>query len=73
VARALLTGWISLFGCSQTSTTDQGRHFQSQLFQSLARMCGIQIARTTAHQNAANGLVESFHRALKAAIICHAE
>jgi cleavage and polyadenylation specificity factor subunit 1 len=73
VARALLTGWISRFGCPQAITTDQGRQFQSQLFQTLARVCGIQIARTTAHHPAANGLVERFHRTLKAAIMCHAD
>ena len=73
MARALLTGWISRFGCPQTITTDQGRQFESQLFTSLARLCGIQLSRTTAHHPAANGLVERFHRTLKAAIMCHAE
>jgi cleavage and polyadenylation specificity factor subunit 1 len=72
VARALLTGWMSRFRCSQTITTDQGRHFESQLFHSLARLCGIQLSRTTTHHPAANGLVERFHRTMKAAIMCHA-
>jgi cleavage and polyadenylation specificity factor subunit 1 len=36
-------------------------------------MCGIQLSRTTAHHPAANGLVERFHRTLKAAIMCHAD
>jgi cleavage and polyadenylation specificity factor subunit 1 len=36
-------------------------------------LCGIQLARTTAHHPAANGLVERFHRTLKAAIMCHAD
>jgi hypothetical protein len=31
VARALLTGWISRFGCPQT-ITNQGHQFKSQLF-----------------------------------------
>jgi cleavage and polyadenylation specificity factor subunit 1 len=73
VAHALLTGWISRFGCPQTITTDQGRQFGSQLFHSLARLCGIQLSRTTAYHPAANGLVERLHRMLKAAIICHAD
>jgi hypothetical protein len=59
VARALLTGWISRFGCPQTVTTDQGRQFGSQLFRSLAKLCGIQLSRTTVHHPAANGLVET--------------
>jgi hypothetical protein len=32
VALALLTGWISRFGCPQTTTTDQRCQFESQLF-----------------------------------------
>jgi cleavage and polyadenylation specificity factor subunit 1 len=73
VAHALLTGWISRFGCPQTITTDQGHQFESPLFHFLARLCGIQLSRTTAYHPAANGLVERFHRTLKAAIMCHAD
>jgi cleavage and polyadenylation specificity factor subunit 1 len=73
VARALLTGWISCFGCPKTITTDQGHQFKSQLFQSLAKLCGILFSGTTAHHPAANGLVERFHRTLKATIMCHAD
>jgi len=73
VAHALLSGWISHFGCPQTITTDQGRQFKSQLFHSLAKMCGIHLSRTTPHHPTANGLVKCLHRTLKAAIMCHAE
>jgi cleavage and polyadenylation specificity factor subunit 1 len=73
VARALLTAWISRFGCPQTVTTEQGRQFESQPFPSLARLCGMQLSQTTAHYPAANGLVERFHQSLKAAIMCHAD
>ena len=73
VAKALLSGWITCFGCPQTITTDQGRQFESQLFHSLAVMCGINLSRTTAFHPAANGLVERMHRSLRAAIMCRAQ
>jgi hypothetical protein len=62
VAYALFTGSTSRFGCPQTITTDQGRQFESKLFHSLAKLCRIQLSRTTAHHPAANGLVERFYR-----------
>jgi cleavage and polyadenylation specificity factor subunit 1 len=71
MAHALLIGWISRFGCAETITTDQGRQLESQLFYSLAKLCAIQLSRTTTHHSYANGLLEFFHQMLKAAIMCH--
>ena len=46
VSRALLSGWISRFGCPQTITTDQGHQFELHLFHNLAKLCGIHVSRT---------------------------
>lgn len=72
VGKALLSGWISRFGCPSQVVTDRGRQFESSLFGHLARLAGFQHKRTTAYHPASNGLVERFHRQLKASITCHA-
>jgi hypothetical protein len=73
VARALLSGWISRFGCSEEIVTDRGRQFESHLFKYLSEIAGFTHKKTTAYHPACNGLVERFHRQLKAAIICHSD
>lgn len=73
VAKALCDTWVSRFGCPQVITTDQGRQFNSQLFQALARLCGVHVRHTTAYHPAANGMVERLHRTLKASIMAHDE
>ena len=71
VAKALVSGWISRFGCPSDIVTDRGAQFESALFKSLAQIIGFQHHRTTAYHPSCNGLVERFHRQLKSAIICH--
>lgn len=71
VAKALLSGWIARFGCPSEIITDRGTQFQSSLFKYLSEIAGFQHKSTTAYHPACNGLVERFHRQLKAAITCH--
>ena len=73
VARTFIAGWVARFGTPVRVTTDQGRQFESRLFRHLNEMLGSRHIRTTAYHPAANGMVERFHRQLKAAIRCHAD
>ena len=59
-------------GCqSATITTDRGAQFESKLWDSLCNQFGIIRNRTTSYHPQSNGMVERFHRQLKAAIMAH--
>ena len=70
ICRAFIDGWISRFGAPETVTTDQGSQFESRLFASLLSMTGSHRIRTTTYHPASNGMIEWWHRCLKAAIMC---
>ena len=69
VSRAFYDHWISRFGAPRILTTDQGTQFESQLFTALLSLIGCQRIRTTAYHPSANGMIERWHRSLKAAIM----
>lgn len=71
MTRTFYEGWIARFGVPLRVTTDRGRQFESNLFRQLNDLTGTTWLRTTAYHPQANGMVERFHRQLKAAIKCY--
>lgn len=69
VAKALYDNWIARFGCPLRISTDQGRQFESSLFNALMKKFGITRIRTTAFHPQSNGQIERWHRTLKAALM----
>ncbi|CAK1600424.1 unnamed protein product [Parnassius mnemosyne] len=68
VAKHLYEGWICRYGCPMKLTSDQGRQFESSLFNQLLKMLGVKRIRTTPYHPQSNGAVERWHRSLKTAL-----
>lgn len=69
VCKVIIEGWIARFGCPTKLTSDQGRQFESAMFTQLMKYLGIDKRRTTAYHPQCNGIVERWHRSLKAALM----
>ena len=68
VARAFIASWVARFGAPSDISSDRGPQFTSQLWDAIAQNLGCQLHRTTAYHPQANGMVERFHRSLKASL-----
>nr|XP_037289490.1 uncharacterized protein LOC119183146 [Rhipicephalus microplus] len=71
VAAGFVSTWISRFGCATTIVSDRGHQFKSFLFSELLKHLGISRLHTASYYPQTNGLVERFHRHLKAAGAAH--
>ena len=72
-ADAFVKTWISRFGVPLYVVSDQGKNFESELFNHLAKTIGFHRIRTTAYHPQSNGKVERSHRTLKQIIKCHSK
>ncbi|UYV82242.1 K02A2.6-like [Cordylochernes scorpioides] len=64
VSEALLQDWVCIFGVPRILHSDQGRNFESNIFQELCRRLGIEKTRTTPLHTQSDGMVERFNRTL---------
>ena len=71
VCKELDNQFITRFGLPQQIHSDQGRNFESGLFQQLWRTLDIIKTKTTLYRPSANGQVERYNRILLAAVRCY--
>ena len=71
VTEAFFGGWVARFGTPAMITTNRGAQFESRLWDTLCNQFGITRNRTTSYHPQSDGMVERFHRQLKAAIMVH--
>ena len=64
VAHPLVHDFVCRFGTPLELHSDQGRNFESHLFQEVCRLFQIAKTRTTPYHPSSNGLVERFNRTL---------
>ena len=67
-AAAFVHHWIARFGVPEDIVSDRGRQFTSALWAEFSKLFGIETHTTTAYHPQSNGMVERFHRQLKAAL-----
>ena len=67
-ARALTLHWIARFGIPDDLTSDRGPQFTSHLWAAFNKLLSISASTTMAYHPQANGMVECFHRQLKASL-----
>ena len=71
VAKTLVDGFLSRFGCPSEIHTDQGKNMDGVLMRQLCELLQITKTRTTPYHPASNGQVERYYRSVLQAIRCY--
>jgi len=69
-AKAAIDTFFTRFGYPFQLFSDQGRNFQSKVFEAVCKALQIHKARTTPYRPSSNGQVERFNRTLMDAVRC---
>ena len=64
-ANALVDHWISRFGCPHSLHSDQGRNFESKLFEHLMQLLDVDKTRTTPFHPQSNAVIERKNKTLQ--------
>ena len=64
VANAIVDGYVSRFGVPHQLHSDQGRNFESAVFNGMCHRLGIKKTRTTPLHPQSDGMVEIFNRTI---------
>ena len=66
VARVVVEEFITRFGVPRQIHSDQGRNFESLVFQEMCKLLGMEKTRTTALHPQSDGMVERFNQTVEA-------
>ncbi|XP_036001790.1 uncharacterized protein LOC118565513 [Fundulus heteroclitus] len=73
VAEVLASEWVCRYGAPQTLHSDQGRNFESEVFQKMCTLFGIEKTHTTPFRPQSDGQVERFNATLQKILATTAE
>ncbi|KAI4880802.1 hypothetical protein NFI96_008108, partial [Prochilodus magdalenae] len=73
VAEVLTAEWVCRYGAPQTLHSDQGSNFESDVFQRMCELLGIEKTRTTPFRPQSDGQVERFNATLQKILATTAE
>ena len=65
VAEVLVNQFFTRFGIPMEMHSDQGRNFESETFQEVCRLLGINKTRTTPYHPQSDGMVERFNKTIE--------
>uniref|UniRef100_A0A3B1IQI2 Gypsy retrotransposon integrase-like protein 1 n=1 Tax=Astyanax mexicanus TaxID=7994 RepID=A0A3B1IQI2_ASTMX len=73
VAEVLTSEWVCRYGAPQTLHSDQGSNFESEVFQKMCELLGVEKTRTTPFRPQSDGQVERFNATLQKILATTAE